>query len=61
MSLSAVMLSTENKMADPWLAGAALLALDVVIERWQNGRGSVDLAVLIHEAFASLEHLDNPR
>jgi AcrR family transcriptional regulator len=54
-------LSTENKGAAPLIAGAALLALDVAIERWQKGRGAVDLGVLIYEAFASLEHLDNLR
>jgi AcrR family transcriptional regulator len=54
-------LSTENKRAAPLIAGAALLALDIAVERWQEGRGHVDLGVLIHEAFASLEHLDNLR
>lgn len=50
-------LSPEHADAAPLIAGAALLAVDVAIERWQERRGQDDLADLIHEAFATLEQL----
>lgn len=55
------LLSPPHKTAAPILAGAALLALDVAIERWQDSDGADDLATLIHEAFATLERLSTVR
>lgn len=37
--------------------GAAMLALDVAIERWQETQAREDLGTLIHDAFTTLEHL----
>lgn len=51
------LLSRKRRSAAPILAGAALLALDVAIERWQEQQGRTDLGVLIHEAFTTLEDL----
>lgn len=55
------LLSGEHRDAAPLLAGAALLALDVAIERWQERRGREDLAAMVHQAFATLEHLGTVR
>lgn len=55
------LLSKQHKSAAPLLAGAALLALDVAIEHWQEHGGRDKLDVLIHEAFATLEKLGSIR
>lgn len=55
------LLSNDRKDAAPLLAGAALLALDVAIERWQEHHGREDLGVLIQESFETLEHLGSVR
>lgn len=55
------LLSKQHKSAAPLLAGAALLALDVAIEHWQERGGRDNLDVLIHEAFATLENLGTIR
>lgn len=55
------LLSKQHQDAAPLLAGAALLALDVAIERWQDRNGREDLATLIHQAFTTLEHLGTLR
>ena len=55
------LLSKQHKSAAPLLAGAALLALDVAIEHWQEHGGRGKLDVLIHEAFATLEKLGTIR
>lgn len=39
------------------LAGAALLALDVAVERWQAGHGTPSLEVCLVESFDVLERL----
>lgn len=51
------LLSPEHRDAAPLLAGAAMLALDVAIERWQEGQGREDLGTLIYEAFSTLERI----
>ncbi len=43
--------------AAPLLAGAAQLALDVALDRWQQGQGRDDLGALVGEAFSTLESL----
>ncbi len=55
------LLSTEQRGAAPLLAGAAMLALDVAIEQWQEARGERDLGALIGAAFATLERLGEVR
>lgn len=50
-------LSEPHRRAAPIIAGAALLALDVAIERWQSSNGKDDLGDLIRETFATLEQL----
>jgi AcrR family transcriptional regulator len=55
------LLSREHREAALLLAGAAMLALDVAIERWQERSGHDDLAQLIYEAFTTLENLSTLR
>lgn len=55
------LLSAQHRHAAPLLAGAALLALDLAIERWQEGRGREDLATLIRREFATLDQLGSLR
>lgn len=55
------LLSPEQRHAAPLLAGAAVLALDVAIERWQEARGEEDLGALVRQAFTTLEDLGSVR
>ncbi len=57
----AQVLSAENREAAPLLAGAALLALDVAFDRWQQVAAARPLGELIAEAFDHLGHLDQLR
>ncbi len=50
-------LSKPNKHAAPLIAGAAMLALDRALERWQEAGGKLPLATAITEAFATMESL----
>lgn len=50
-------LPKRERDAAPLLAGAALLALDVAIERWQADHARTPLADLLTAAFATLERL----
>lgn len=50
-------LSKPNKPAAAVIAGAALLALDVAIERWQADKAKRPLADRIAEAFDQLVHV----
>ncbi len=52
-------LSRKNKSAAPVIAGAALLALDIAIDRWQELNAGRALGDLITEAFAVLAELDS--
>lgn len=54
-------LSDKDKDSAPILAGAALLALDVAFDRWQQSNGKRPLAETIDEAFGHLTHLENLR
>ncbi len=55
-----LVLSKANRPAAPLLAGAALLALDIAVDRWQQSRDR-PLAELIAESFETLAHLDDVR
>lgn len=55
------LLSKRHEHAAPLLAGAALLALDIAIERWQEHDGQLDLGTLIHHSFTTLEQLGTVR
>ncbi len=50
-------LPRKKRSAAPILAGAALLALDVALERWQSGSGRPSLAKCIADAFDTVSHL----
>ncbi len=50
-------LSKANRDAAPILAGAALLAVDIAIERWQDGNATRPLSKHIAEAFDTLDSL----
>ena len=50
-------LSREQRSAAPIIAGAAMLALDVAMERWQAKHGKTSLGTLLSEAFDQLESL----
>lgn len=50
-------LPRRERAAAALVAGAALLALDVAMERWQADRGETPLQACIVEAFATLERL----
>lgn len=50
-------MSAPNRDAAPIVAGAALVALDVAIDRWQADDASMPLADLIRQAFATLDDL----
>lgn len=54
-------LSKANRSAATIMAGAALLVLDVALDRWQRGSAKTSLGVLIHEGFEQLAHLDDLR
>lgn len=54
-------LSKENQGSAPILAGAALLALDVAFDRWQQANANQPLGQLIDEAFGHLTHLETLR
>lgn len=51
-------LKPGNRERAPLLAGAALLALDVALERWQQLDARRPLGFLIDEAFEHLAHLN---
>lgn len=50
-------LSKRNRSTAPVLARAALAAVDVAFDRWQENGGSTPLGQLIDEAFDALSHL----
>jgi len=50
-------LSKKHKAAAPLLAGASLLALDVAMDRWQQGKGKHRLDILIAAEFDRLAKL----
>lgn len=52
-------LSDENEKAAPLIAGAAMLALDVAIDRWQQLEGRTPLGELIADAFDQLAAIDD--
>jgi AcrR family transcriptional regulator len=52
------LLPKKQRDAAPLLAGAAMLALDVAFDRWQQNGGKEPLRQLIDEAFAHLANLD---
>ncbi|MEM7340282.1 MAG: helix-turn-helix domain-containing protein [Actinomycetota bacterium] len=54
----AALLSTKDREAAPLLAGAALLAVDVAIDRWQQLDGVEPLGPLIDAAFDRIGNLD---
>lgn len=51
-------LTKTNRPAAAVIAGAALIALDVAIDRWQAGNAKRTLAMHIAETFDHLAHLD---
>ncbi|MGV8911693.1 MAG: TetR/AcrR family transcriptional regulator [Rhodoglobus sp.] len=55
------LLTPRHENAASLLAGAALLALDAAVERWQAANGKDDLGTLVHEAFTTLETLASVR
>lgn len=57
----AQVLSAENRDAAELLAGAALLAIDHAIERWQASPKPASLADLLRTTFDQLGHLDQLR
>ncbi|PIE26125.1 MAG: hypothetical protein CSA58_11115 [Micrococcales bacterium] len=54
-------LPAADRLAAPLLSGAAMLALDVAIDRWQQGGGRENLSVLLDDAFETLRRLDQIR
>lgn len=52
-----LVLSKKNRAAAPLLAGAAMVALDIAFDRWQQANGRVSLGALIDEAFDALGDL----
>ena len=50
-------LSKRNRHAAPILAGAALLAVDLAIERWQADAAKRSLSAYVNDAFDSLADL----
>lgn len=54
-------LSAEDRRSAPILAGAAMLALDVAFDRWQQADGARPLGETIDEAFGHLAHLEKLR
>jgi AcrR family transcriptional regulator len=52
-------MSKRNRPAARVIAGAALLALDIAIERWQADSAKRSLADRIAEAFEQLSHIDD--
>ncbi|MEL7158492.1 MAG: TetR family transcriptional regulator [Actinomycetota bacterium] len=50
-------LSRKQRTAAPIIAGAAMLALDVAMERWQAKNGKTSLGTLLTQAFDQLEAL----
>lgn len=54
-------LSKESRSAAPVIAGAAMLAVDVAVDRWQRGRAKISLADHLTEVFATLEELGSVR
>lgn len=55
------LLSPAHRHTAPLVAGAALLALDFAIDRWQQRDGKDSLGALIHGAFDTLQRLDAVR
>lgn len=54
-------LSEEAKATAPVIAGAAMVAVDVAIDRWQQEKAKRSLANHLTEAFAALEELGSLR
>ncbi len=54
-------LSKPNKAAAPLLAGAAMLALDIAFDRWQQLQAATPLGALIAAEFDRLAGLDGIR
>jgi len=54
-------MSNKNRAAAATLAGAALVVLDVAIDRWQHNSADAPLTTLIASGFADLEHLGDLR
>ncbi|MDH3679076.1 MAG: TetR/AcrR family transcriptional regulator [Acidimicrobiia bacterium] len=50
-------LPKADREAAPILAGAALLALDAAMDRWQSGKGRPSLTTCIERAFATVADL----
>ncbi|MGB3185838.1 MAG: helix-turn-helix domain-containing protein [Ornithinimicrobium sp.] len=55
------LLSPADRHTAPLMAGAALLALDVAIDQWQQRDGKEPLGDLIHGAFETLQRLNTVR
>ncbi len=51
-------LPRDQREAAPVIAGAAMVALDVAIDRWQRCRGETSLADCLTDAFDALARLD---
>jgi len=51
-------LSKPHRKSAQLVAGAALLALDIALERWQANNGDVPLGDCINDAFRELIHLE---
>lgn len=51
-------LAKSSKGAAPLLAGAALLAVDIAVDRWQTSYGRTPLRSLLAQAFDELARLD---
>lgn len=54
-------LSKKSRSSAPLLAGAALLVLDVAMDRWQQDDAKTPLGVLIDRGFEDLAHLADLR
>jgi len=54
-------MSNESRAAAATLAGAALVVLDIAIDRWQHNNAETPLTTLIASGFADLEHLGDLR
>ena len=51
-------LSKKQRHTAPLLAGAAMLAIDVAMDNWQQLKAKRPLGALIDESFRALAHLD---
>lgn len=57
----AYFMTDEHRDEAPLLAGAAMLALDIAFDRWQQSNAASPLAQCIAEAFDTLERLSSIR